>query len=119
MNTGIENLAIAMWSISNYDADALFGKMDIAIMAEAIRNISEYAADDVRNIGAIWTDCIEIAASQVGVDDTGALNIQFNYADSHVFIDREFVADTGEEDFERMGNLFYALTGYEFEVADC
>ena len=119
MNTGIENLAIAMWNVSNYDADELFGSMDIDIIGMAIRDISEYAANEVRNIGAIWTECIEIAASQVGVDDTGALDIQFNYADSHVCISKEFVESIGSEEFDTMFRLFYAKTGYEFEITDC
>lgn len=111
---GTINLVAGVWGVSEYDADELFGEMDVDLIREATSNIN-----GVASIGELWATCIEIAASKVGVDDTGALDIQFNYACSDVYLAKEFVDSIEAEEFDRMHKLFYALTGYEFEITDC
>jgi hypothetical protein len=113
---GFERIGQALFNLSESDADYMFGEMDTDIIKEAFldlvneKDIALFGELMCLNPRALWRQCIEIAATRAGINDSSKIEIDDNYCDAGVRCYSKEV-----EDFEECAHTFYMLTGFELE----
>ena len=95
---GFERLGASLFNLSESDADYMFGEMNINIIETAFYDLLEDSNRTVFDSArALWRQCIEIAATRAGINDSSKIEI---------------------DDFEECANTFYNLTGFELEEVE-
>ena len=108
---GFERLGEALFNLGESDADYMFEGMDTDIIKEAFLDL--YGSPECLNPRALWRQCIEIAATRCGINDSSKIEIDDNYSDAGVKCYYKEV-----EDFEECAHTFYMLTGFELEEVE-
>lgn len=111
---GFERLGASLFNLSESDADYMFGEMNINIIETAFYDLLEDSNRTVFDSArALWRQCIEIAATRAGINDSSKIEIDDNYGAAGVKCYYKEV-----EDFEECANTFYNLTGFELEEVE-
>lgn len=113
LDNGASTLVSALFGLSQYDCDRLFGKMSLVLIKDSFKELVD-EEDDYLNVGYLWERCILNAVSMAGLD-TGYCDVCFNFYCSDIYYDTSVVEPAV---FEEVNDTFYKLTGWELQPID-